>query len=169
MITVPVLETNGFILRPLQVTDVTQRYLSWFSGARAQHIVASATTRTLEDLQAYVIDKLARPEVVFFGIFSRDTGLHIGNVKFEPVDQQAGYAVFGIFIGDADFRGRGVAAEVIAATAVWLKQLGIAQILLGVDAENKAAVRAYEKAGFVVGKTPHLDEQAGVHRMIMRL
>lgn len=81
--------------------------------------------------------------MLFLGIFERATQRHIGNIKFEPVDRQAGYAVFGILIGDADFRGKGVVAEVIAASSVWLKWQGLREIVLGVDMDNEPAIRAY--------------------------
>ena len=56
----------------------------------------------------------------------------------------------GILIGDPDFRGKGVAAEVVFASAKWLKEhRSIRQILLGVNIENLPAIQAYKKIGFV--------------------
>ena len=74
-----------------------------------------------------------------------------------------------MLIGDRDFRGRGVAGEIIAATAAWLRQEGLREIVLGVARDNPAAIRAYEKAGFEIGDTPHLPEHAHTHRMVLRL
>lgn len=163
------LGTDRFTLRPLQIEDANERYLSWFSDSGASRIAAQKTTRSLADLQGYIADRIGRPDVVFLGIFERATQRHIGNIKFEPVDRQGGYAVFGILIGDAAFRGKGVAAEVIAATGLWLKGQGVREIVLGVDIDNASAIRAYEKAGFHVGETPHIPALAGIHRMILTL
>ena len=54
----------------------------------------------------------------------------------------------GILIGDSDWRGKGVAIEVIKASAHYLaKRYGVTTIFLGVDQINKAAVSAYQKVG----------------------
>ena len=82
---------------------------------------------------------------------------HIGNIKFEPVDPIQGYAIMGIFIGEDDSRGKGVAPEVLSSCAQWLAQnQGISQIILGVERDNLAAIKAYQKAGFIDEETPRL-------------
>ena len=148
--------TERFLIRPLTIADATPRYLSWFAGDGAVNIVSAASVRELDDLRRYIAERLGRDDVWFVGIFDRASGLHIGNLKYEPVNSALGYAILGIFIGDRASRGKGVAAEVIQATAQWLKQhRGIGQIVLGVLKTNAAAIRAYEKIGFVAAATPH--------------
>jgi [ribosomal protein S5]-alanine N-acetyltransferase len=57
----------------------------------------------------------------------------------------------GILIGDNNWRGKGVAAEVIKANSNYLAdQCGIETISLGVDKNHKAAIVAYQKIGFEV-------------------
>lgn len=80
----------------------------------------------------------------------KKTGLHIGNIKYEPINFQLSYAVMGILIGDPIWRGVGVAPEVIVASAKWLRdQHGIKRVVLGVNLLNKAAIKAYQKIGFI--------------------
>jgi ribosomal-protein-alanine N-acetyltransferase len=65
----------------------------------------------------------------------------------------------GILIGNKEYRGKGVTPEVLNATANWLKQhKHIRQIVLGVAANNHAAIRAYEKVGFIISKTPFVSQ-----------
>lgn len=65
----------------------------------------------------------------------------------------------GILIGDPAYRGKGVAAEALLASAKWLGLYRqISQILLGVDSENTAAIRAYEKIGFCLAESPHIQK-----------
>jgi RimJ/RimL family protein N-acetyltransferase len=117
-------------------------------------ITAAATTRSLNDLRTYVRERMSRKDVLFLGIFEKDTILHIGNIKYEPVNSELGYAIMGLLIGDTNYRGKAVAPEVLVATAQWLKAYrNINQIVLGVNRDNLAAIRAYEKVGFVVSKT----------------
>ena len=61
----------------------------------------------------------------------------------------------GILIGKKNWRGRGVAAEVIKASSMWLhNKYGIKQIILGINTGNIWAIKAYEKVGFSEKKTP---------------
>lgn len=152
------LDTERFHLRELVVEDATERYLGWFADpAAAKHIAAATDTRALSDLRSYIRARIGRDDVLFLGIFDRATGLHIGNIKYEPVDSDLGYAIMGILVGDPAYRGKGVAPEVLKASAQWLKaQRGITQIVLGVSHDNPGAVRAYELAGFVPEASPHM-------------
>ena len=152
------IETPRFVLRELQEGDVSERYLSWFSDPDARaNISAAATTRKLDDLRRYVAERVGRDDVLFLGIFDTTTGAHVGNVKYEPVDSANGYAIMGILIGDASYRGKGVATEVLTASGEWLKgNRGIREIALGVSRENGAAIKSYEKVGYRVERTPHI-------------
>lgn len=152
------LDTPRFLLRDLVESDASARYLSWFSneGART-YIESAAHTKELDDLRRFIRDRVGRDDVLFLGIFDKTTGDHIGNVKFEPVDTRKAYAVMGMLIGESAYRGKGVAAEVLAAIGEWLKRYrGINEIVLEVHPDNTAAIRAYEKAGYRVSATPHL-------------
>ncbi len=153
-----VIETERFVLRPLTEVDVSQRYLQWFADQDAQRFITAAqNTTTLSALRDYVRDRIDRDDTVFLGIFERHTLLHIGNIKYEPLDSTLGYAIMGLLIGDADWRGRGVTGEVLTASALWLRRdRNIRQIVLGVQKDNVAAIRAYEKVGFRIANTPHI-------------
>lgn len=150
--------TARCLLRPLVAADATPAYLSWLHEPEALlNISAAASTASLDSLQAYIASRENRDDVIFLGIFDRESGRHIGNVKYEPIDDAHGYAVMGILIGDPDWRGRGIAQEVLRATAAWLAEhRGIRQILLGVSRGNTRACRAYEAVGFRAADSPYL-------------
>ncbi|MFA6294250.1 MAG: GNAT family N-acetyltransferase [Victivallales bacterium] len=150
--------TERFKVRTLTEEDVTVRYLDWFDDYDIRRfIVTSGTISDIKELRAYVREKTGREDVIFLGIFEKDTGLHIGNIKFEPVNYEMGYAVMGILIGDSSYRGKGVASEILLACALWLKkQKNIKQMILGVSEDNIGAIRAYKKAGFVEAVTEFL-------------
>jgi ribosomal-protein-alanine N-acetyltransferase len=143
--------TNRFVLRPLRWDDVSDHYVSWLSDqATSQYINAAASKPNLAHLRQYVLERSGREDVVFLGIFEKITGLHIGNIKYEPVNSKLGYAIMGILIGEPDWRSKGVAGEALLASAEWLRQhCDIRQILLGVNRTNIGAIRAYKKVGFV--------------------
>lgn len=153
MITHPVeIITYRFALKPLGVDDVSDRYAGWLSDqATSQYITARFN---LADLRQYVLERSDREDVLFLGVFEKETGLHIGNIKYEPVNSELGYAIMGILIGEANWRGKGVAAEVLLASAEWLRQYrNVKQIVLSVSRANKAAILAYQKVGFVEEST----------------
>lgn len=145
------METGRFILRELTVADVSERYLEWLSDTEARKwIVAAAQARRMADLQDYVVQRVGRADVLFLGIFDKSSGVHIGNIKYEPVLPSQRSAVMGILVGDPSFRGKGVFAEVFGASAAWLKkERRVSRIHLGVERAHQAALKAYQNAGFV--------------------
>ena len=158
-VTAPVeILTPRFRLKELRESDVTSRYLGWLADPAAQHFIAAAQqTHELSVLTEYVKQRVNCPDVFFLGIFDQLTGLHVGNVKYEPVDSVKGYAIMGILIGEMEFRGKGVATEVLMASGQWLKHnRAISQIFLGVSVDNQNAIKAYRKAGFIEMDTPHI-------------
>jgi len=146
----PFIETQRFFLRPLTVNDVTYRYLGWLQDEKSNRFIVTTSSKyNIDSLRRYVKKRMNDVDVIFFGIFLKENGLHIGNIKFEPIDKINCTSTMGVLIGDSDWRGRGVAVEVINACALWLYQnRSITKIYLGVDRENKSAIRAYFKAGF---------------------
>lgn len=160
--------TERYQLRPLTVYDVTDRYLGWFTAPGAEQIASARSMVSLADLRDYVAERQHRSDVLFLGIFDREQGTHLGNVKFEPVNQAEGYAICGVFIGEVAARGGGTAGEAILGGARWLMaERGIRQILLGVDVDNEPAIRAYRKIGFKEGCPPQLPEHPRIVRMVL--
>ncbi len=163
------IETDRFLLRSLTQADVSERYLGWLQDAEtAKYITTAQKFAELADLTRYVREREARDDVLFLGIFDRRSGVHIGNVKYEPVKREEGYAILGVLIGDPAYRGKRVAVEAIAASGQWLAtNCGISQIVLGVSDTNRAALRAYESVGFVFEDSPHLTPPAGLTYIVM--
>ncbi|WP_255413714.1 GNAT family N-acetyltransferase [Rhodoferax sp. TS-BS-61-7] len=137
-------------MRQLSVADVSERYLSWLRDEIAQRFIIGAHgDNDMDELRSYVSQREARDDLLFLGIFTHD-GTHIGNIKYEPIDSVRSVAVLGILIGEAAWRGLGVAGEVIGSSAYWLRDnRGIKTIVLGVDRDNLPAIHAYKKLGFV--------------------
>ena len=162
------ISTPRLVLRPLMPEDATARYASWFSDRAVQQFIAAAKSpQTQESLAIYIRERINRDDVLFLGIFDRNSGAHIGTIKYEPVDVANRYAVMGIMIGEPAFRGQGLAQEAIIASSRWLQtHRGIAQVVLGVDHANTPAIRAYERIGFVTEPSPWVPANAP-HGMTM--
>ena len=150
------MESERFFLRTLIEDDVNARYLEWINGSdKSQYINYTNQNSTVDEVSTFVTERVNSDTVLFLGIFVRESGEHIGNIKYEPIDFKKSYAIMGILIGEKNWRGRGVAAEVIKASSMWLhNKYGIKQIILGINTGNIWAIKAYEKLGFSEKKTP---------------
>lgn len=140
------LVTSRFTLRTLTKLDATTRYLKWFDDKMSKQYIAYSST-SVDELANYIESKNASTECLLLGIFHENE--HIGNIKYEPISQVKNEATMGILIGEPQWRGRGVASEVITASASYLKNNhSIKTIILGVDSRNHSAIKSYEKLGF---------------------
>ena len=147
-----VINTERFQLKTLTVDDATEEYLSWFSSSKevGEYIAYAKTNADINKLRQYVKEREDREDVLFLGIFT-DSGQHIGNIKYEPINLKDKSATMGILIGDQEWRGKGVATEVIKDSSKYLKEnYNIKYIDLGVNKDNIAAVSAYKKMKFEV-------------------
>lgn len=69
-------------------------------------------------------------------------------IQAKPFLKHEKYAYFGFMYVHPDHRGKGVNKQVIDTLKQWCISRGIAEIRLDVYSDNRAAIRAYEKAGF---------------------
>ena len=137
-------------LKVLEETNATEEYCHWLNDPEVNKYLETKSA-TIEDLRKYIKDKFESSNCLFFGIFLNDGNKHIGNLKLEPIDFEKMTAVFGIMIGEKKYWGRGICYEASKLIVDWsFEKLNLREIKLGVIAENKAAVRAYEKVGFKV-------------------
>ena len=153
-----VINTERFQLKTLTVDDATEEYLSWFSSSKevGEYIAYAKTNADINKLRQYVKEREDREDVLFLGIFT-DSEQHIGNIKYEPINLKDKSATMGILIGNKEWRGKGVATEVIKDSGKYLKEnYKIKYIDLGVNKDNIAAVSAYKKMKFKVIKKTDL-------------
>ena len=75
--------------------------------------------------------------------------IHIGNIKYDPIDLKNKFAIMGILIGNKNYRGKGTFKEVFCETSQEIyKKYKIKKIYLGLSNKNAIAKKAYEKVGF---------------------
>jgi len=77
------------------------------------------------------------------------TGKHIGGCTIRAFNHIARSAELGIAIGEAEFRGKGYGTDAVRLLVqIGFEQFNLNRIHLSANANNKAGIRAYEKAGF---------------------
>lgn len=158
------IQTSRFFLRPLKVSDATEKYLGWMKeDSIAKYITAATDTQSLATLEAYILDKSTKDDCLFLGVFDKKSGEHIGNIKYEPICFTRKEAVMGVLLGDSNWRGKNVFNEIFLASQQWLlDRYSIQSIMLGVDRSNVAAIRAYEKAGFSIDFVADNDDSSAL-------
>jgi len=58
------------------------------------------------------------------------------------------HAYLGFMYVKPDFRGQGINKLIVESLVNWIRERGVCDVYLDVYASNRAAVRAYEEAGF---------------------
>ena len=77
------------------------------------------------------------------------TAVDVGTVFIKNIDRENRKGEFGMFIGEERFRGKGYAAPAACEMlAIAFSELNLNRVYLSVMADNKPAIRTYEKAGF---------------------
>ena len=88
-------------------------------------------------------------KAIQFIICEMDTERPIGSVYFRDISAQHHKAEYGIFIGEDDAVGKGIGSEVCRLACDYVFRVeNWHKIILRAFAENQAALRSYEKAGF---------------------
>jgi ribosomal-protein-alanine N-acetyltransferase len=144
------LTTSRFLLRSISPeTDSFENYLAWMQDLVSNPFIQSVNCEiTIEELQEYVAKRNKSSNALLLGIFSSDPFEHIGNIKLEPI-LALEEATLGILIGEQKWRGKGVGFEVINRVIQYsFDELKLSKIQLGVDLDNLAAIRLYQKLGF---------------------
>ncbi len=145
------IETTRLLLRNLADKDVTERYLSWLHDPEVLRYLEIRFSKTgdLRDLSAFVNSVNLSTDTIMFGIFRKDTSLHIGNIKLGPIKFDHARAEIGFLIGDRSSWGAGYASEAIEAVAQFgFDRLNLTKIGAGCYATNLGSKSALLKAGF---------------------
>ncbi|MBV9599597.1 MAG: GNAT family N-acetyltransferase [Chloroflexi bacterium] len=142
----PTLAGPTVTLAPIKPEHL-EHYVDWFAD--------SLVTRFLNHVQAFTLqqehewlDRVSRSETeVAWGIFVE--GRHIGGAAVSQIDWRSRRGMTGIFIGDRNWWGRGVATEAMTLrTRYAFEELGLEKLITQVVEGNVASRRALEKVGY---------------------
>lgn len=144
------IQTQRLLLRELAVEDVSSAYVEWLNDPEVSRFLETRHHQQDEaSVRAFVKAVAAREEEFLFGMFLREEGRHIGNIKVGPVRAIHQSADVSLFLGDRAVWGRGLAAEAIAALSRYAFQaLEIRKLSASMYAANEGSRRAFLKAGF---------------------
>lgn len=116
----------------------------WMNDDEVTRLLFTGSTPTTPDDLPWPLENNA----VVLGIWSDSK--FIGTTGLYSIHPIAHSAEYRILIGDKNYWGRGIGTECTNMVIDYgFDRLNLNMIWLGVNVENKAAVRVYEKTGFV--------------------
>ena len=144
------IETERLVLRELAAGDVSADYVAWLNDPEVSRFLETRhSPQDAASVTAFVAAVRARDDEHLFGIFLKDSGRHIGNIKVGPVRAHHGVADVSLLVGARDCWGKGYASEAIAALSRYaFDDLGVAKLSASMYAPNQGSLHAFLKAGY---------------------
>ena len=144
------LETTRLVLTPISHSHVTDKYVSWLNDVAVYKYLETRGNYTREMLVSFV-DEQIKNDVFMWAIHLKNSNIHIGNIKIDPINLRHGFGEYGILMGDKNEWGKGYAKEASERVIHYFfnEHLFLRKINLGVIKDNVAAVNLYKKLGFI--------------------
>jgi len=142
-------EEANIYLRPISYDD-TELIVSWRNKDTVRKNFIYQKSFSIEGHISWMSNMVETGKAVQMMICRIDSNTPIGSVYIRDIDSVHMKGEYGIFIGEDNARGQGVgtaAAKLMIAYA--FEQLLLHRVYLRAFAENKPAIRSYEKAGFL--------------------
>ena len=142
-------EATGICLRKMTWED-TDLIVKWRNSEEVRRNFIYQALFTRESHENWIRTKVETGEVVQMMICDIATGTPLGSVYIRDIDRTHNKAEYGIFIGEASARGRGVGSKVAELMLKYcFEEEKLHRVYLRALAGNGGAIRSYEKAGFV--------------------
>lgn len=139
----------GIFLRMMTYED-TEDIVRWRNSDAVRKNFIYQALFTKESHENWIRTKVETGDVVQMIICDVATGKGLGSVYIRDIDRHHNKAEYGIFIGEADARGRGVGSATARLMLQYcFEEEGLHRVYLRAFATNEQAIRSYEKAGFV--------------------
>jgi RimJ/RimL family protein N-acetyltransferase len=146
----PVLESERLIYKPVSMQHLSEEYVEWMNDPEVTRYMESGGNYTIEKLEEF-LKQVEKKEIMFWGIHLKENGLHLGNIKIDPIQLKHGLGEYGIMMGRKSEWGKGYAAEASRRIIDFcFEELNLRKITLGVVMDNEGAVRLYKKLGFTL-------------------
>lgn len=144
------LQDGNTALRAFRESDLPELG-GWWDDARVTEFLEMGARPTRQkDLDSFLTTAVQSDDSVCFAICDAETGKIIGTCGLYLISWVARRAQFNILIGEPDAWDRGHGSRAARLTLAYgFDTLNLNSVNLGVNAENKRAVKSYENAGYV--------------------
>ena len=142
------LESERIYLSPMSLEDVND-YTKWMNDRKVTDNIHSTSKVITTVGEREWVEKLMQRGGHTFAIVLKDNDKLIGNCGLMDTDYKDGTSTIGIFIGEEEYRGKGLGTEVINLLLDYgFNNLRLHNINLGVFSFNDRAISCYKKLGF---------------------
>lgn len=145
------LDGDKIALTPLEKESFCRNMMAWVHDDEAtRYMLTGVFPMTHEALQREY-DSIGENDAdIVLGVVRKEDGAMVGTAGLYGIAWQARYAEFRIFLGDKSAWNGGLGSEAAALMVQYaFDRLNLNKVWLGVNEENKGAIKSYEKAGFV--------------------
>ena len=143
--------TERLHLRTFTVDDITPEYIAALNDKEVvQYTDARHTSWNAENSRQFVLDSNIEGVRELIGIFLKDSGKHIGNVRLH-FDNRERRVALGIMMWDKTQWNKGYGTEALMAISDYVfNDLGYHKLWAGYYPENVSSAKLFEKAGFEI-------------------
>ena len=148
-----VIENDRIFLRKMEYSD-TENIVKWRNSDFVRNHFIYQALFTKESHENWIRTMVETGKVDQLIICIKDDtseeGIPVGSVYIRDIDWNHNKAEYGIFIGEESARGKGIGSQAAVLMIQYcFQELKLHRLFLRVFADNKQAIRSYEKAGFV--------------------
>lgn len=157
------LKSTQITLTPLRPGDLPAMY-EWINNRELVILNGPFRPVGVAEHEAWFNSVQQRPDVVIFAIRLLEDDKLIGSCQLHSINRTHRSAELQIRLGDASQHGKGYGTEAVRLLLEFaFKDLNLRRVYLHVFSTNLAAIRVYEKAGFVkegvLRKAAYIDGQ----------
>ena len=148
----PVARTDRIYIRRMTEDD-TDLIVDWRNreDVREHFFFRERFTRQMHE--NWLRTKVATGKVEQFIVCLADTDKPVGSSYLRDIDREEACAEYGIFIGEASARGKGLGAEILKATMDYaLNVLKLKTVRARAISDNIASIRIFENYGFTINE-----------------
>ncbi len=145
----PTIKSNSYVLRPFKTSDAVL-WQKWDIDPEVQAFMPEPfnEVQDIEEQYKYIDECEADEEGFYWSIETKD-GLTIGTLALTEISSYHEVADLGIVIGDKNYRGKGVATEVLATLVSYaFEHLNISRISAEIEEGNVPMRKVLERVGF---------------------
>jgi [ribosomal protein S5]-alanine N-acetyltransferase len=146
-----ILHFEGGYLRPLEVEDIHEKYISGLNDPEVnRYLQVRHENQSEETVARFIQSNQQSSDAVLFGIWLRDQDHHCGTLRLHGIDVTKRSAHIGICVFDKMAWGKQLGTKAIATATKWaFEGLGLNCVEAGAYLENVASQRAFMKAGYL--------------------
>lgn len=129
--------------------EQAQQYLQWVNEEETARRLTRSLPVTVGEHQRWYESITQRSDAVVFSVLANDNGHYLGNVWLWGVHNVHRHAELRVLLGPGA-KGKGYGTDAVRGLLRFaFSDLNLHKVFLSVLADNLAAVRAFEKAGFL--------------------